>query len=565
MTISRRQAIKIISGTGLALYMGPIVLDPRRAYAADAGGDVEFLRKFSPIDRTLEDKAFPDYFGDNPTRAHSILWNKAGFVATAKAPATTEKASVVVIGGGISGLTSAYLLREHKPIVLEQANRFGGNAKGHSWRGVEYAIGAAYACEPGEDTDIAKLFTELGLTEKWKLKEGEDPVAVKGKIFKEFWTGETEPNPESRGQFEALSSYFKKVLDGTELAYPDIPIVDEEKRAYVEELDAKSFRAHLESIAGGPLHPHIETAIEHYCWSSFGASSTEVSAACGVNFYAAEFGNLVVFPGGNGAIAEALFQKLTKELTPANLRCEALVYDVAVNDGGVTVTYQDGDGKVRRIEAKAVVMACPKFVAGKLIDGLEPERMEAIRKLRYHSYLVANVCLTNAHRDPFYDLYLLGEGTTKSAQFQEHTRKQKVTDVILATFAHSDPKSTVLTLYRGLPYDGARGELFAQDSFKLYKAEFEKQIVDEILPLLNRKKQEMVDLRIARWGHPLPVAAPGLIKDGVVEKLRKPFKERVFFVEQDSWALPAIETALTEAFSWAPEIEKLFAEPQAAS
>ena len=563
MTLSRRQALKVISGTGLALYFSPMLFDPRRALAATGESDADFLRRFSPIDRTLEDKAFPDYFGDNPTRAHQILWNKQGFVAGAKAPVSTEKASVVVIGGGISGLTTAYLLRQHKPIVLEQARRFGGNAQGHSWRGVEYAIGAAYACEPGEDTDILKLFTELGLTEKWKLKEGEDPVALKGKIFKEFWTGETEPDPKARGQFETLSGYFKKVLDGTELSYPDIPIVDEEKREYVEGLDAKSFRVHLEELAGGALHPHIETAIEHYCWSSFGASSTEVSAACGVNFYAAEFGNLVVFPGGNGAIAEALFQKLTKEISPANLRCEALVYDVAVTDGGVTVSYQDGEGKVRRIEAKAVVMACPKFVAAKLIDGLEQERIDAIRKLRYHSYLVANVCLTNAHRDPFYDLYLLGEGSTKSAQFQEHTRKQKITDVILATFAHADQKSTVLTLYRGLPYDGARAELFAQDSYKKYREEFEKQIVDEVLPLLKRKKQEIVDLRVARWGHPLPVAAPGLIRDGVVATMRKPFKERVFFVEQDSWALPAIETALTEAFTWAPEIEKLFAEPVA--
>ena len=53
MTLSRRQALKVLSGTGLALYFSPMLFDPRRALAATGESDVEFLRRFSPIDRTL--------------------------------------------------------------------------------------------------------------------------------------------------------------------------------------------------------------------------------------------------------------------------------------------------------------------------------------------------------------------------------------------------------------------------------------------------------------------------------------------------------------------------------
>ena len=69
--------------------------------------------------------------------------------------------------------------------------------------------------------------------------------------------------------------------------------------------------------------------------------------------------------------------------------------------------------------------------------------------------------------------------------------------------------------------------------------------------------ENIVDLRIARWGHPLPVAATGLIANGTVEALRTPFHGRVFFVEQDNWALPAFETGVTEAITWSPEVAKV--------
>jgi hypothetical protein len=114
----------------------------------------------------------------------------------------------------------------------------------------------------------------------------------------------------------------------------------------------------------------------------------------------------------------------------------------------------------------------------------------------------------------------------------------------------------VLTLYRALPYDSARAEALAPTAYNRYRQEFEAQIKDSILPLLKLKAEDIADLRLARWGHPIPVAAPGLIAEGVPEVLRKPFKDRVFFVEQDNWALPAFETALTEAQLWAPEVEK---------
>ncbi|MCB0334477.1 MAG: FAD-dependent oxidoreductase, partial [Bdellovibrionales bacterium] len=338
------------------------------------------------------------------------------------------------------------------------------------------------------------------------------------------------------------------------IPYPDIPITDPELVPYIAQLDRLSFHAHLESIVGEPLHEQIETAIEQYCWSSLGASSKEVSAAAGVNFYAAEFGGIAVLPGGNSRIAERVFERLAQSLPVQNLRSGSLVFDVSVGKDGVRVAYLEGSGAIRSILAKCVVMACPKFVAAKLINGLEPERLESIKQLTYRSYLVANVCIEGGYDDPFYDLYMLGKGTIEKGDTRTAANARGVTDVIIGNYAKADSNNTVLTLYRGLPYDGARAELYLPGSYKTYRAQFEEQITKEILPLLKIEKGRVKDIRLARWGHPLVVPKPGLISSKNIANIRKPFKDRVFFVEQDNWALPAFETSVTEALLWAPKI-----------
>ena len=552
-SLNRRDFLKIAGAGGLVIYLNPL-----RTAEAKTGAVVD-LSEISPIDRSLATPAPRIFFADDPERAHQIFWNPAKLdeLETQRKKLKPERTDLVVIGGGIAGLTSAYLHRKHKPIVLEQAARFGGNSKGQSWNDIDYSIGAAYIVSPEPESEISKFLKELHLSDIAGDKEGEDPVAINGKIYKEFWSGETVAgNTQAEEQFKKLFDYFKKLSAG-DLPYPEIPATTQDERNLINKLDRESFKEHLERIAGGgPLHPHIETAMEHYCWSSFGSTFSEISAACGLNFYAAEFGSLRVFPGGNSKIAERLVEALCSLTSRENLRARSLVFSCSVTPAGVEVGYLDAKGEAHNIIAKAAVMACPKFVAAKLLREIEPERLAAIKQLRYHSYLVANVLLSSPPSETFYDLYMLADGTINSENIRSESARHGVTDVVLANFAASNADNTVLTLYRGLPYEGARAEIYSPTSYDQLRSDFEKQLKLEILPLLNLSPDKIADLRIARWGHPLPVAAKGLISNGVVDQLRKPFKDRVFFVEQDNWALPAFETSVGEAFTWRDRIEK---------
>ncbi len=510
------------------------------------------MQSCSPIDRfpVLGDRRLT---GDDFTVPHELLWNKDGFLA-GRSPVSSEKAPLVIVGGGVSGLLSGYYLRDLHPIILEQASRFGGNAKGESWGTLPYALGAAYFTEPSPGTPHSRLYEELGLSREWTIKTEEDTVEYRGVLNPRFW--ETRTTPADRH----LYRYFLDVLNEQGHKYPEIPVVDSSLREGIDTLDRVSFLEHIIARAGGRPSLEAITAIEQYCWSSFGGSAREISAASGLNFYAGEFGPIIVMPGGNARVAERLLEEITTVVPPRNLRPRSLVIGINRSDAGVIVQYVDDRRELREIVAQAVICACPKFVVSRILTNIEPTRAAAIKRLSYRAYLVANVLLHASASSRFYDTYLLGNGHTEGLATQQQALQTGATDVILANYAsHGGAganERAVLTLYQALPYDGGRGWLFGQSTDHLI-SHFAAQITERVLPLLGISPSAIADIRVTRWGHPLPLAATNLIADRVTDTIRAPFHDRVFFIEQDNWALPALETCVAEAAAITPAVRRM--------
>lgn len=553
---SRRELLSLLSKTSCAVYASPMIfggcspltqLFPALRSHSD-------LSSLSPIDRSLGDGPVgAEFFGDTPSKAHSLLWNKARVLAERGGiPKPSEYRPIVVVGGGISGLTSAYLLRDQAPIVLEQASRLGGNSKGQSWRGIDYSIGAAYFCVPEANSPTARLFQELGLSSRYRLTEEAGLVATKSGLISDFWSGADLEEAEAK-QVKRLVRYLKDILEEKTFPYPDPLRIESSARKSFEFLDKSSLRRHLERVVG-PLSPTLGAIIEQYCWSSFAASASEISAASGLNFLAAEFGPIATFPGGNSAVAEALCEQLHAQLPPNSLRANATVIDVRVQGDTALVSYIDSDRQIVTIETSYVVMSCPKFIVAKILNDIEPSRVSAIQELEYRAYIVANVLLKGTSSISAYDLYLIGDKEGRGTNAQQESSARGVTDVVKGDYAQGAPGFSVLTLYRAYPYRGARAQLLHDGAYESVRTEMMHQLSGEILPLYGFTPDAIQDLRIARWGHPIAVSRPGLVSKGISDILRKPFRDRVFFVEQDNLPLPAIETALGEAFFWSDKI-----------
>ena len=59
----------------------------------------------------------------------------------------------------------------------------------------------------------------------------------------------------------------------------------------------------------------------------------------------------------------------------------------------------------------------------------------------------------------------------------------------------------------------------------------------------------MRQVRLTRWGHAMPIPRPGYIANGLVETAHRPIGNNLYFVNQDNWALPAVENSLLDAKS----------------
>lgn len=513
------------------------------------------LSLINPIDRTLNDHTPPIFTGDDFTLPHQILWNKSAYIdAIGGLPKPTRKEELVIIGGGMSGLMSAYLLRDKKPVILEQAKRFGGNAKGATWNGLHYSIGAAYFVKPQQDSALYKILSDLGILKDWAIKRGGDShVVINGKSIEKFWQAPSEP--QYKAVYTKLYDYFMSFIKEGGNVFPDYPTNDGKLRDYINQFDRENFKSHLERIIGASLPENLATFLEHYCFSSLGGSASEISAAAGINFFAGEFLDVAVFPGGNAYIAEALLKNLYQKLPDKHLLAGSLVFDVRAEQNDVLISYIDANNQAQSILAERVIMACPKFVAAKVIAQLPADKLAAIAELEYRAYVVANLLINRPIKESDYDLYWLGSDTSDSNNVAQYAKSRGITDVINANYASPDPLKTVLSFYQAFPYHGGRAELYAEDAYSELRAKISAQIKHEIYPFYQLSDQNIVDLRLTRWGHPLPLAAVGLLDRGIVDTLRSPMDDRIYFIEQDNWALPAIETVVAEAVYWSSKIQ----------
>ena len=87
---------------------------------------------------------------------------------------------VVVVGGGIAGLTAAWTLRHRSVLVLEASDRFGGRMRSEP-RG-EYWLNLGAHLFPGSGSLLDALVAELGL-ETLGIPGSTTAMEFEGRVF----------------------------------------------------------------------------------------------------------------------------------------------------------------------------------------------------------------------------------------------------------------------------------------------------------------------------------------------------------------------------------------------
>jgi oxygen-dependent protoporphyrinogen oxidase len=299
---------------------------------------------------------------------------------------------VVVVGGGVAGLSAAYYLQRSKRVsvtVLEASVRFGGKLGTFHEYGltVEQTADSIFTGKPA----ARDLIIELGLEDQLI-----EPLA---NSFSMLISGHLHvvpralatlrPTPESLESVEFLSGSEKaRALEATSIVY------DEAIDVSVGKFFRAKFGPRFSELVVEPLLAGIhagspEKLSMRALFPSYMRQRSESPSASALDGTVQPSGPAFLgLAGGMGSLIERLEQRLDG----ATLRTSSPVVSLGKDGSSIDVHLESGDP----IKADHVVLAVPSYVAAKLMRPLRAEVAELLGEIRHVSTAVVTMAFDEA-------------------------------------------------------------------------------------------------------------------------------------------------------------------------
>ena len=295
-----------------------------------------------------------------------------------------EKFPVVIVGGGIAGLSAAWRLQKRgftDFVVLEMNPEAGGNARWGQNEITAYPWAAHYVPVPGRKAEyVRELFEDLGVLKNGQWDERDLCFAPQERLFLYGrWQDSLEPaiglTQKDRDQFQKLEDLFGKFRASGEFTIP----LELGRSSKHQDLDRLSFSDWLHQR--GCDSRLVNWYMNYVCRDDYGALAKDTSAWAGVHYFSSrenEEKGPLTWPEGNGWITRRLLERLGE-----NVRTNQMVHRIEETKRGVSVFSGDTE-----FPSEFVIFAAPTFLAPYLIEGFP-----RLHDFVYSPWLTANLTL----------------------------------------------------------------------------------------------------------------------------------------------------------------------------
>lgn len=475
-------------------------------------------------------------------------------------PAETREIPVLILGGGVAGLSAAWWLRRRgfdQFQVLEVGTVVGGTSASGEAGGLEFPWGAHYLPTPGasqpELLELLETFgTALGPGANGAPTFQETELCASPKerlFFRGLWHEGLYPRAgASRAELEQLERFQAEMdrLIGTRgrderraFTLPLAACSDDPELRRLDEISMARWMADR-----GFDSPRLRWYVDYACRDDFGLRPDETSAWAALHYFAArteapgeESAEFLTWPAGNGE----LVRRFEGAIGAERLRREQLVVKVAPAGDGrraeVTVLDAPRDVVVS-IVAERVIYALPSFTRRYLLSGFE-------RPVDFHPqyapWLVANVHLAErphsvgfptAWDNVIYDSQSLG--------------------YVVST--HQTPRErgpTVWTYY--LPFTAASAVEARRQLESLTWSEASGLVVAELSRCHPDFRTHVRRIEVLKWGHGMARPEVGSLFGGGREAAARPLGP-VHFAHADLSGMGLFEEAFSHGTRAAREV-----------
>lgn len=368
---------------------------------------------------------------------------------------------VVVVGGGIAGLSAAWSLRDRRVLLLEAGDRIGGRMYSQPYG--EYWINFGAHLFPPPGSVVGSIIADLGMATV-PVEGGMSGMALGDRILTH---GRVEAYPLRLPLAKAERLAFARAGAKLQLGVKRYRRVaraspGEDARARNRRLfefeDDRTFADFL-----GPLPPRVARIFAALS-NRATAEPAQLSAACGIHLFVMVWqgrDSLIAFnlKGGPGALFEALGERLGERV-----RTGAEVTGITADPVGARVCWSAADG-TRSVGTRQVIVAVPPPTAGRLLREIAPDASGALARVPTGSFVSLGIRTTERGAMPWDDVYALATPERSFSMFFNHAQVLREgprrPDGSLMVYAGGDAAKRLLELDDGEVRDRFLADLYA--------------------------------------------------------------------------------------------------------